>query len=111
MSVNAEVKKRFLISTDDTGRFIVKSTKTGIAYFVEPIDDGAPPDWGDVDLITKKTTGSYGQKHKGAVRPSDSLISKENGFENVVSLSPGKSPMAHINHTDDVRYNEGYRPN
>lgn len=35
--MNAEVNKRFLEKTDETGRFIVYSTKTGISYYVEPI--------------------------------------------------------------------------
>lgn len=32
-----EVLQRFLANTDKTGRFIVKSSVTGITYFVEPL--------------------------------------------------------------------------
>jgi len=45
----------------DTGRYYIKSFKTGKVYCVEPIDD--TPDrknWGDIDPITKKLTGNYG---------------------------------------------------
>lgn len=37
-----ELLKRFLTSTDKTGRFIVSSKITGITYFIEPIDNGKP---------------------------------------------------------------------
>lgn len=42
-----DVKKRFLTNTDETGRFIVKSLTTGKTYYVEPIGNGHPADWGE----------------------------------------------------------------
>lgn len=44
-----DVKKRFLTNTDETGRFIVKSLTTGKTYYVEPIGNGHPADWGKCD--------------------------------------------------------------
>ena len=62
-----DFKKRFLFNRDETGRFIVKSTKTGKSYFVEVIDGDERTNWGDVDPATKKMTGSYGDKYKGSI--------------------------------------------
>lgn len=42
---NAEVKGYFP-KDDETGRFIVKSLTTGKTYYVEPIGNGHPADWG-----------------------------------------------------------------
>lgn len=44
-----DIKKRFLTNTDETGRFIVKSLTTGKTYYVEPIGNGHPADWGDIN--------------------------------------------------------------
>lgn len=52
-----DVKKRFLTNTDETGRFIVKSLTTGKTYYVEPIGNGHPADWGDINPATKKIEG------------------------------------------------------
>ncbi len=60
--------KDFLVNSDDTGRFIVKSLKTGRTYYVEPIDSGERVDWGDLNPATKKLEGDYGSKHKGAIK-------------------------------------------
>jgi len=40
--------------------------------------------WGDIDPATKKVTGSYGNKYKGAIKADESMITKENGFENII---------------------------
>lgn len=53
-----DVKKRFLTNTDETGRFIVKSLTTGKTYYVEPIGNGHPADWGDINPATKKIEGT-----------------------------------------------------
>ena len=92
--------KRFLTGSDDTGRFIVKSMVTGKTYFVEPIDDGPRTEWGDLNPATKKIEGDYGTKHRGAVSEKDSMITKENGFENITTLEPGVSPIDYINRID-----------
>ena len=49
-----DLDKRFLTNTDETGRFIVKSLTTGKKYYIEPIGNGHPADWGDINPATKK---------------------------------------------------------
>ena len=88
--------KDFLINSEDTGRFVVKSLKTGKCYFVEPIDNGERLDWGDINPATKKIEGDYGAKHKGAVTEKESFITQENGFENITTIPPGYSPLEYI---------------
>lgn len=79
-----DVKKRFLTNTDETGRFIVKSLTTGKTYYVEPIGNGHPADWGDINPATEK----------------DSLITEENGFHLIETLGPGISPISVIYQRD-----------
>jgi hypothetical protein len=80
-----------------SGRFYV-TTPGGRTFCVEPIDNSSShhAEWGDVDPATKKVTGSYGEKHKGAIHEDESIITKENGFKNIVMLPPGVSPMGYI---------------
>lgn len=67
----------------DSGRFYVIDNKTGRKFVIEPIDENQhPADWGDVDPVTKKLTGHYGEKNVGGIREEDSIITKENGFKN-----------------------------
>ena len=96
-----DFKKRFLFNRDETGRFIVKSIKTGKSYFVEVIDGDERTNWGDVDPATKKMTGSYGDKYKGSIRKEESMITKANGFDKIHTLGVGKSPLDYINRIDD----------
>lgn len=96
-----DFKKKFLFNRDETGRFIVKSTKTGKSYFVEVIDGDERTNWGDVDPATKKMTGSYGDKYKGSIRKEESMITKENGFDKIHILGVGESPLDYINRIDD----------
>ena len=96
-----DFKKKFLFNRDETGRFIVKSTKTGKSYFVEVIDGDERTNWGDVDPATKKMTGSYGDKYKGSIRKEESMITKENGFDKIHTLGVGESPLDYINRIDD----------
>ncbi|WP_298901231.1 hypothetical protein [uncultured Psychroserpens sp.] len=96
-----ELMKRFLTGTDKTGRFIVSSKVTGITYFVEPIDSGKPNNlWGDVDPATNKFTGDYGNKSIGAVKEQDSLITKQNGFVNILTFKG--SPLGEIDRRDKM---------
>lgn len=104
------MKQQFLTNTDETGRFIVYSCRTGISYYIEPLDVGSRIKWGDVDPATKDTIGTYGKKYTGAIKPKDSLITEENGFKNIEILKSGVSPLGEINRIDDIRYEEGYRP-
>lgn len=94
------IVKRFLTGSDDTGRFIVKSSVTGKTYFIEPIDGGKRTEWGDINPATKKVEGDYGAKHRGAIDEKDSMITEENGFENIVTLEPGVSPLDYIDRID-----------
>lgn len=50
--VNDKVKSQFLTNTDETGRFIVFSVRTGKTYYVEPIVNGNTPEWGSIDPAT-----------------------------------------------------------
>jgi hypothetical protein len=97
--LNTEIRKKFLINTDETGRFIVCSKRTGVTYFVEPIGHGKTV-WGDLDPATKQLTGNYGQKYRGSVKPEESLISEEVGFKEVVTLDKGVSPLMYIDWKD-----------
>jgi hypothetical protein len=101
-----EFDKRFLQESDNTGRFIVKSMVTGIRYYVEPIDNGTRAEWGDINPATKKVEGDYGMKHRGAIDAKDSMITPENGMENIVTLSPGVSPLEYIDRIDRQRERE-----
>lgn len=101
MDMDKEFTKRFLTNRDETGRFIVKSIKTGKSYFVEAIDGEERTSWGDVDPATKKMTGSYGDKYKGSIRKDESMITKENGFDKIHTLGVGESPLDYINRIDD----------
>lgn len=97
------VMQKFLTRTDDTGRFLVTSHRTGKTYAVEPV--GNPHvEWGSIDpsagpngkLMHKKGDGKY----RGSVDAEDSLITEENGFRNIVTLDPGISPHAYIDMLD-----------
>lgn len=92
--------KDFLVNSDETGRFIVKSLKTGHSYYVEPIDDGSKTEWGDLNPSTKKLEGDYGKKYKGAIKKEESLITEENGFINIKTLPPGYSVIDYIEELD-----------
>lgn len=78
--LNHEILKKFLTNTDETGRFIVYSHRTGKRYFVEPI--------------------GYCKTNWGSIDPEDSLITETNGFKNIKLLDPGTSPLAYIDFID-----------
>ena len=103
------MRQRFLERTDETGRFIVYSTHTGISYYVEPLDTGERRKFGDINPATGQVEGHYGEKYRGAIHPTESLITVENGFENIDILPRGVSPHGEINRIDKIRYDEGYR--
>lgn len=100
--MDKEILKRFTTNTDETGRMIVTSLKTGRKYFIEAIGSGYNEVWGDVDPATKKMTGSYGDKYTGSVRPEQSLITEENGFKNIVTLKVGESPFDENRNPSDI---------
>ena len=101
-----EFNKKFFEERDDTGRFMVRSAKTGYAYYIEPLDTGTRRKFGDINPATGKVEGSYGEKYRGAIHPSDSLITEENGFKNIVILPPGMSPHAYIDMVDEQRWED-----
>lgn len=78
-----DVKKRFLTNTDETGRFIVKSLTTGKTYYVEPIGNGHPADWGDINPATKKIEGDYGQKYTGC--PLSAIYQRDLEYEKLMN--------------------------
>ena len=99
-----DLVRKFLYNRDETGRFIVKSPKTGRIYFIEPIDGDERTVWGDYNPATKDfETSNYG-KYKGSVKPSESMITEENGFEKIHELGPGESPLEYIERIDDEYY-------
>lgn len=104
--MDSKAIKNFLVDSDKTGRFIVTSLKTGRKYYVEPIDNGLRTEWGDLNPATKKLEGDYGDKYKGSVKESESLITEENGFENIVTLEPGYSPLDYIEQIDKQYQNK-----
>jgi hypothetical protein len=72
----------------DTGRFVVTDLNTGRKTAVEPVSDRDGGVWGDIDPVTKKATGGYGKKHRGAVKESESSLTEKNGFKHVRRVNP-----------------------
>jgi len=77
-------KQKFLTDRDDTGREIHVSMRTGRKYYVEYIGSDRPANWGSVnpvngEFMVKKGWG----KERGSIDESDSMITKENGFDEV----------------------------
>lgn len=104
--MDKDFTKKFLTDRDETGRFIVKSFKTGKTYFVEPIDGDEKIVWGDYNPSTKKfETGNYG-KYKGSIKPNESMIIEENGFDKIHEIGPGVSPLDYIDKIDEEYYKQ-----
>lgn len=105
MNMDKDFRKRFLTGRDDTGRFIVRSAKTGKAYYVEPIDGNERTQWGDYDPASKRfLTEMYGSKHKGSVAPEESMITEDAGFDRIYQTAVGESPFDFIRRIDDEHY-------
>lgn len=79
----------------DTGRFFIYDEKSGRKFCIEPIGN-VRTNWGDVNPSTKKIEGDYGNKYKGSIEESESIINKENGFKNIIDLKAGESPISYI---------------
>lgn len=95
-----EFRKNFLEKSDDTGRHLVYSIRTGKTYAVEPIGDSHIK-WGSIDPATGNLTNKKGAgKYQGSIDEKDSLITEANGFKNIVTLKPGMSPAAYIEEID-----------
>jgi len=103
--MDKDFTKKFLTNTDESGRFIVKSIKTGKTYYVEPIDGDEKTVWGDYNPATKKfETSNYGDKYKGSIKPEESMITEEAGFDKIHTLKVGESPLEYINKIDEEYY-------
>jgi hypothetical protein len=68
--------------------------KTGKRTVVEPIDETPyHKEWGDINPSTKELEGEYGKKYKGSVTEEESIITEENGFDNIRYTGKGVSPF------------------
>lgn len=106
ITMDKDFTKRFMMNRDETGRFIVKSSKTGKTYFVEPIDGKERTSWGDYNPATKSfETSNYG-KYKGSIRPEESMITEDAGFDKIHTLKEGESPLDYIERIDDEYYDK-----
>lgn len=99
--MTVEFRKQFLTDRDETGRFIVFSYRTGKTYFVEPIGPDRPADWGSYNPSTDKIENKKGfDKFTGAISEKESMITKENGFEDIRYSGIGGSPFSVIEEMD-----------
>lgn len=94
-------RKRFLVNSEDTGRFLVKSLETGATYFVESMGR-QHTQWSDLNPATGKIEGGYGDKYKGSITESESMITPENGFEDIKKLDNWSQLMAEIERRDQL---------
>jgi hypothetical protein len=99
--MDEDFKKRFLVDSEHTGRFVVTSLVTGKKYFVECIENSSrPASWGDINPSTKKLEGDYGNKYRGGIKADESMISKENGFDKIHDIPVGTSINDYIDRVD-----------
>ncbi len=93
--------ENFLTNRDETGRFIVKSTRTGKTYFVEPIGEDRSADWGSYNPSTGNIENKKGfDKYRGSIDEKDSMITEENGFDNIQYSRKAESPFSIIEEID-----------
>jgi hypothetical protein len=95
-----EFDSKFLTDTDKSGRHVVTSFRTGKKYYIEPIETEHTPRWGDVNPATGKVEGDYGDKYPGGIKEKDSMITAENGFEEIRYSGVGASPYSVIDELD-----------
>jgi hypothetical protein len=99
--INSNFVREFLKDTDDTGRFVVTSLRTGKRYFVEVIETAHTPKWGSIDPATGNLMHKKGDgKYRGGISPEESMITPENGFSNITMCGIGTSPHAYIEMLD-----------
>ena len=78
------------------GRYFITDIKTKRKFLVEPI--GEPhKNWGDINPSTKEIEGNYGRKYRGSINEKDSIITKQNGFKNIINGKIGESPEDLVN--------------
>lgn len=93
-------RKKFLVNSSETGRYIVFSFRTKKQYFVEPIGD-PHLEWGSLDQRTGKLIAKKGwKKFRGSIDEENSMITKENGFSKVHNLEVGMNPLGFIEQLD-----------
>lgn len=96
-----EFVENFLVDSQDTGRHIVTSFRTGRKYYVEPIGSGRMSDWGSVNPASGEMENKKGAgKYAGSVTEKESVVKEENGFSKVHTLPNGSSPYSFIDELD-----------
>lgn len=93
------------MNSSETGRFIIKSLVTNKEYFIESIGR-QHSNWGDLNPATGKVEGSYGEKFKGSIEAKDSMITSENGFDEVKSLENWSDLLSEIERRDAANGSE-----
>jgi hypothetical protein len=92
--------KNFLVDSENTGRHIVTSIRTGRKYYVEPVFKSAFPSFSYEYDFFSQTDGSLMEEFiYGCVPPESSIVTKENGFDEVHFIDSG-SPYDKINEID-----------
>lgn len=94
--------QKFLVNSEETGRHIVVSFRTGRKYFIEPIGEDRMADWGSYNPSSGKIENKKGAgKYTGSVLPEESIINPENGFTNIHFIESG-SPYSIIDKIDSL---------
>jgi len=95
-------KQNFIVNSEETGRHIVVSFRTGRKYFIEPIGYDRMADWGSYNPSSGKIENKKGAgKYTGSVLPEESMIKPENGFTNIHFIESG-SPYSIIDKMDSL---------
>lgn len=95
-----DIIRYFLVNSEETGRHIVTSFRTGRKYYIEPIGNGRMADWGSYNPGTGNIENKKGAgKYTGSVKTEDSIIKPENGFVNIQMIESG-SPYSIIDEMD-----------
>ena len=98
--MNDKFTKNFLVDSENTGRFIVTSIRTGKRYYVEAVGD-PHLQWGSIDPATGKLMTKKGWKrNRGSIDACDSMIEESVGFDKIHNLGAGESPLAYIEKLD-----------
>ena len=88
--MKTDVRKNYLVDRDNTGKEIHIFLDTGKKYYVEYIGNGRIADWGSVNPATGKMENKKGAgKFNGSIRVEESVITKENWFDNIVEGKVG----------------------
>lgn len=83
---------------ENTGRYYIKDQATGRTFCIEPIAGRGEKINGPI-YTNGGITGEGTKVDKdlgGSIRAEDSIITKENGYEDITTLRPGVSPNGYI---------------